>query len=219
MKVELLVSEWCAPCHQAEKVWREVAQERDFDFSVVDMGQPEGKELVRRLRIRTIPALVVDGALKAIGVQSYDEAREIVAAAPSRATAATRHAGLSLAPTGRFAVHSSMVYLLLAGGLLAVHGTLLAGGPARAAGLHLFTLGFLVFMIYGLAEHMLSRFTGNPIRMGPLAWLQLVLAHLGVIGFVSGLWLALPVLTLAGMVLAWTALLLFSARIWPVLWP
>ena len=29
MKVELLVSEWCASCHQAEKVWRQVSEERD----------------------------------------------------------------------------------------------------------------------------------------------------------------------------------------------
>lgn len=84
MKVQLLVSESCVPCDQAEKVWREVAAERELDFSVVDLAAPEGKALADRLRLRTIPALVVDGALVAIGVQSAEEARALVSRAPAR---------------------------------------------------------------------------------------------------------------------------------------
>ena len=34
MKVQLLVSDSCAPCDQAEKVWRRVAAERELDFSL-----------------------------------------------------------------------------------------------------------------------------------------------------------------------------------------
>jgi glutaredoxin len=83
MKVELLVSDWCAPCHQAERIWRQVAAERDFEFAVLDLAQPEGKALAQRLRIRTIPALVIDGRLAGVGVQSLEEARRLVAAAIS----------------------------------------------------------------------------------------------------------------------------------------
>lgn len=84
MKVQLLVSESCAPCDQAEKVWRGVAVERELDFSVVDLAAPEGKTLAERLRLKTIPALVIDGVLIAIGVQSPDEARALVTRAPRR---------------------------------------------------------------------------------------------------------------------------------------
>jgi thiol-disulfide isomerase/thioredoxin len=84
MKVQLLVSETCEPCDQAQLIWREVADERVLDFSVVDLADAEGRELAERLRIRTIPALVVDGKLIAIGVQSPDEARTLVARAPLR---------------------------------------------------------------------------------------------------------------------------------------
>lgn len=219
MKVQLLVSDWCASCHQAEKVWREVSEERDFDFGVVDMGQPEGKELVSRLRLKTIPALVVDDKLVAIGVQSKQQALDIVAAAPSKAASRLHHVGLSMALSGRVAVHSSMAYLIAAGGFLAFNGSFFLSGFARAAPLHLFTLGFLTFMIYALAEHMLPRFTGNPIRMGSIVWWQLGLAHGGLLGLVSGFVSGLRWLSLAGAALAWAALLLFVVRIWPVLLP
>ena len=78
VKVQLLVSESCVPCHQAEKVWRQVAAERGLDFSVVSLDQPEGQTLAARLQLKTIPALLIDDALVAIGVQTLDEARTLM---------------------------------------------------------------------------------------------------------------------------------------------
>jgi thioredoxin-like negative regulator of GroEL len=84
MKVQLLVSDACDPCDQAEKVWRGVAAELELDFSVVNLDRPEGRQLAERLQLQTIPALVVDGVLVAIGVQSAEEARALVSRAPLR---------------------------------------------------------------------------------------------------------------------------------------
>ena len=82
MKVQLLVSESCVPCDQAEKVWRRVADESAFDFSVVNLADPEGRQLANELQLRTIPAVVIDGVLVAIGVQSLEEARTLIARSP-----------------------------------------------------------------------------------------------------------------------------------------
>ncbi len=84
MKVQLLVSDACTPCDQAEKVWRGVAAERELDFSVVNLAEPEGQRLADHLQLKTIPALVVDGVLVAIGVQSAEEARALVSRAPRK---------------------------------------------------------------------------------------------------------------------------------------
>ncbi|MGA9033699.1 MAG: thioredoxin family protein [Sulfuricaulis sp.] len=84
MKVQLLVSDACDPCDQAEKVWRGVAAELELDFSVVNLDRLEGRQLAERLQLQTIPALVVDGVLVAIGVQSAEEARALVSLAPLR---------------------------------------------------------------------------------------------------------------------------------------
>lgn len=218
MRVELLVSEWCQSCHQAEKVWRQVAEEKAIDFAVVDMGQPEGKELVSRLRLKTIPALVIDGELKGIGVQTLGEAREWVAGASDKGKTSVQHAGLSLSLDNRVFVISSMVYLLLAGLSLPIQGALLGDGVLRLPFLHLFTIGFMLLLTYGVGAHMLPRFMGQPIRSGAWSWTQLALTHGGLLLLVSGFVLS-PYIGVAGGILLWLSLLLFSVRLWPVLWP
>ena len=218
MKVELVVSEWCQTCHHAEKVWRGIAEKKAIDFAVVDMGQPEGRELATRLRIRSIPAIVIDGALTQIGVHPEAECLELVAGAPDKAASSARHVGLGLAGTSRAAILAAVAYLIIAGGFLPFGG-LFADGAARAAPLHLFTLGFLTFLVYGLGEHMLPRFTGNPIRLGTFSIGQQIAAHLGLWLLSGGLWLQILSASLLGAAMLWSSLLLFALRLWPVLWP
>jgi len=219
MKVELLVSEWCASCHQSEKIWREVAEEKDIEFAVLDMGQPEGRALVSRLRLKTIPAVVIDGELKGIGVQTFAEARAWVAAAPAKQKTDMQHAGLTLSLDNRLFMLGAMVYLMLGGLGLAINGTLLTVGPARPVALHLVTVGFMLMLIYGLAAHMLPRFTGNPILMGVWPWLQMGLVHAGLLAYSAGFLLGVYPVVIAGGALIWLSLLVFTVRIWPVLWP
>ncbi|MES2365988.1 MAG: thioredoxin family protein [Pseudomonadota bacterium] len=219
MKVELLVSEWCASCHQSEKIWREVAEEKDIEFSVLDMGQPEGRALVSRLRLKTIPAVVIDGELKGIGVQTFAEARDWVAAAPAKQKTNMQHAGLTLSPDNRLFMLGAMIYLMLGGLGLAINGTLLTDGPARPVALHLITVGFMLMLIYGLAAHMLPRFTGNPILMGKWPWLQMGLVHAGLLAYSVGFLIGIYPVIITGGALIWLSLLVFTARIWPVLWP
>lgn len=219
MKVELLVSEWCASCHQSEKIWREVAEEKDIEFSVLDMGQPEGRALVSRLRLKTIPAVVIDGELKGLGVQTFAEARDWVAAAPAKQKTNMQHAGLTLSPDNRLFIVGAMVYLMMGGLGLAINGTLLTDGPARPVALHLITVGFMLMLIYGLAAHMLPRFTGNPILMGVWPWLQMVLVNVGLLAYSVGFLLGMYAVIIAGGGLIWLSLLVFTVRIWPVLWP
>ena len=90
MRVELLVSHWCPTCPAAEAVWRQIALERAIDFAVVDVSKPEGRDIVSRLHVRSVPSLVIDGVLKGVGVQSVEQARTLVAAAPPRAPAEPR---------------------------------------------------------------------------------------------------------------------------------
>ncbi|QKT03815.1 thioredoxin family protein [Ectothiorhodospiraceae bacterium 2226] len=218
MKVELLVSEWCASCHQAERIWRQVAEAKDIQFAVVDMAQPEGRALASRLRVRSIPAVVVDGALRHIGVLDLPAATELVAEAPARANRGPRHVGLGLSASSRAAVLAAVGYLLVAGLALPLSGTLLPDGPARPAPLHLFNLGFLTLLIMGLGEHMLPRFTGHPIAGGLLwAWMPQGLIHLGMLTMVFGWLVSVHGAVFLGGALALSGLALFLLRVWPLL--
>ncbi len=78
MEVRLLVSKWCPVCPQAEQVWNEVARRQPIDYQALDIAEPAGRALVANLRVRTVPALVVDGKLVAVGLQSLGDALKIV---------------------------------------------------------------------------------------------------------------------------------------------
>jgi len=219
MKVQLLVSEWCVPCRAAEEVWSRVAERKAIAFEVLDVAQPEGRAVVAPRGIRTVPATVIDGTLRHVGVPSPEEAMQLVAAAPDRAPSGLRHVGLTFAATSGAAVAASALYLALAGGAL-VFGGGIAGDPLwRGAAVHVFGIGFVSFFVFGLGEHLVPRFTGAPIRIGAAAWLQQGLAHAGTLLVASGLYAGARGVAFAGGVLAWAAFALFAARLWPVLWP
>jgi len=219
MKVELLVSAWCNSCRQAEQVWQQVSTEKQFDYAVLDATQPEGRALISRLRLKTVPALVIDGELRGLGVPTIAEAREWVSQAPARRTDQKQNTGLLLSNDNRWFAVLAVIYLLFAGLGLALQGSLLSDSTTRPVALHFMTIGFFLMLVYGLGAHMLPRFTGQPIRVGHWPWLQMALANLGLWGYVSGFWFAQPTLIVFGGTLVWLSLGLFTWRIWPVLWP
>jgi glutaredoxin len=218
MRVQLLVSEWCMPCRDAEQVWRRIVERKDVAFEVLDVGQPEGREIVVRLGVRTVPSTVIDGVLQHLGVPTPQEASALTAAAPEREAAASAHyVGLTLEASSAWATFSAALYLAAAGSALVFGAGLAGDAPWRAAALHVYGLGFAVFLVFGLGEHLLPRFIGAPIRAGGVAWLQQALAHAGVIFLAGGFFLGMRPLALAGGVFAWTAFALFAWRLAPVL--
>lgn len=220
MKVELLVSAGCPSCAQAEAVWRRVADEYELEWTMLDVAQPPGAQLVERLALKAVPAVLIDGELKAVGVLCFEEARQLASVAPLKAHAIMRRMGMFFSGDNRWFVVSAQIYLMLAGLGLVLNGSFLADSASRPAFLHLFTLGFMLFMIYGLGAHMLPRFTGNSLSEGSRwSWLQMGLAHGGVLGYAIGYFAGWPTLALAGAVTAWLSLLVFTVRMWPILWP
>ena len=214
----MLVSEWCTPCRGAEEVWQSVARSKAIAFEVLDVGQPEGREVVSRLGVRTVPSTVIDGMLKHLGVPTPQEAAALTAAAPEREASSTeRYVGLTLEATSAWAILFSAVYLVFAGAALVFGNGIAGDAPWRTAALHVYGLGFAAFLIFGLGEHLLPRFTGAPIRGGAAAWLQQALAHAGTVLLIAGFALPMPMLALAGGVLAWIAFALFALRLAPVL--
>lgn len=219
MKVELLVSEWCATCPAAEKVWREVADQKDIGFAVVDATQPEGREIVARLRVRSVPSVVIDGVLRAVGVQSMEEALALVADAPARERkSAALHIGMAFERESRLWIASAMLYLVAAGVMLLFAGSLLPDGDARAT-VHLFAMGFVAFLIYGLGLHMLPRFTNQPLLSGGWGIAQLACGQIGLPLLVVGLAFDAKLTAAAGGALTWIALALYAVRIVRALGP
>lgn len=74
MKLQLLVSKWCPTCPAAEKVWSEAAAREGLQLEVLDVGNSDGRRVVVDLGIRTVPAMVIDGKLRALGTSTISQA-------------------------------------------------------------------------------------------------------------------------------------------------
>ena len=96
---------------------------------------------------------------------------------------------------------------ILMGAAMAVEPSLM--GTLRVAHVHVNLLGWVSMFIFGVAYHVLPRFTGQPLHSPRLADLHVVLANAGLIGLVLGftLWGAGPVVALFGGVEAVSGLL------------
>jgi cytochrome c oxidase cbb3-type subunit 1 len=58
--------------------------------------------------------------------------------------------------------------------------------PARPAHMHAGLLGFVSMMIFGVAYHVLPRFSGRPLHSRPMATAHLWIANAGLAGMVAG---------------------------------
>ena len=126
-------------------------------------------------------------------------------------------------PFVRRFIRSSLVWLgvgVLIGVAMAVHPAAVA---FRAAHMHANLLGFVSMMIFGVAYHVIPRFTGRPLHSPRAAALHLWVANAGRAGMVAGFgvrvfrWDAgMPVLG-TGAVLSATGAMLFIHNIWRTL--
>ena len=126
-------------------------------------------------------------------------------------------------PFVRRFIRSSLVWLgvgVLIGVGMAVHPAAVAFRPAH---MHANLLGFVSMMIFGVAYHVIPRFTGRPLHSPRAASVHLWVANAGLAGMVAGFVLrvhrgelGMPILG-AGAVLSATGAMLFIHNIWRTL--
>jgi cytochrome c oxidase cbb3-type subunit 1 len=129
-------------------------------------------------------------------------------------------------PFVRYFIRASLVWL----GVGVLLGLSMAFFPAQAlvyrpAHVHANLLGFVSMMIFGVAYHIIPRFTGNPLHSRPLAMTHLWTANLGLALLVGG-WIVRAlaartgsVLVEAGAALTGVAMAFFIYNLWRTLGP
>ena len=78
MKIQLLVSQWCPTCPAAEALWSKAATLEGMTLEVLDVADAAGRRVVVEAGARTVPALIIDGTLRAIGTSTVSEARALL---------------------------------------------------------------------------------------------------------------------------------------------
>jgi cytochrome c oxidase cbb3-type subunit 1 len=128
-------------------------------------------------------------------------------------------------PFVRNFIRSSLLWLgggVLLGVWMAVSPQAIIYRPAHA---HANILGFVSMMIFGVAYHVIPRFTGSPLRSRRAAMVHLWVANIGLAGLIGG-WLLRPSLGDAGTAAVMTGgiasavgAFLFIGNIWQTLGP
>ena len=126
-------------------------------------------------------------------------------------------------PFVRRFIRSSLLWLgagVLLGLTMALDGRWLALRPAH---MHANLLGFVSMMIFGVAYHVVPRFTGHPLHSRTLPAVHLWVANLGLAGMTTGfvlrLWHPGPgtLLLGAGALLSASGAFLFIHNLWRTL--
>lgn len=84
MRAELLVDTDCPACDKAQTVWRAVCRQRGVNLRTLYVDSDDGRDRQRGWRLATIPAVFIDDQLMAVGVQSPEQAIELLDIAQTR---------------------------------------------------------------------------------------------------------------------------------------
>lgn len=60
MKLKLLTSEHCNPCQEAKEMLDELAEEKSFEYCLIDVESESGKQKARELDINVVPTILLE---------------------------------------------------------------------------------------------------------------------------------------------------------------
>jgi len=75
------------------------------------------------------------------------------------------------------------------------------------------TIGFVAFLIYGVAYHIFPRFQGRPLHSLRMGWLHYALATTGLVALWAGRTAGITALQLGGGLLSASGVIVFSTNI------
>ena len=84
MRIELLVTRNSSSCRKAERLWRSICERHNLTLEVHQDDSAKGRSALTRLELHALPAVLLDGRLVAVGVQTPEQARELLRAAGMR---------------------------------------------------------------------------------------------------------------------------------------
>lgn len=90
MQVELLVASWCSSCRRAEEIWTRICARHGIGLEILDLETPPGEAVARKHHLNIMPAVLIDGHPRAVGVQTEPEAEALLLVALKLSSDASR---------------------------------------------------------------------------------------------------------------------------------
>ncbi len=78
MKIQLIIMGRTEQSQATENIWQEICEAQGLSLAVADSETEEGQALVEKLALRSLPALVVNDRVIAVGQPDKVSARRIL---------------------------------------------------------------------------------------------------------------------------------------------
>ncbi len=78
MKFQLILAGPYISCQHTRQVWGKACDSRDLELEIIDLESETGQKLEKTLNIKSFPALIVDGQIKAVGHPDAASATELI---------------------------------------------------------------------------------------------------------------------------------------------
>lgn len=78
MKLQLLIAGQLPSCLETRDVWQSVCEQKGLELELIEVEDEQGQELIDRLGIKSFPALLADGKIRAVGRPDPQRAASII---------------------------------------------------------------------------------------------------------------------------------------------
>ena len=78
MKAILILAGAFSSCSATQIIWQDLFEQKNIPIETYDIRDDEGKKLSSELKIKSFPALLVDGQIVAVGHPSESAAKDII---------------------------------------------------------------------------------------------------------------------------------------------
>ena len=79
MKVQLVLAGSYTSCVKTRQIWQQACEKYHVDLQILDLEQKAGQTLAQQLNLKTFPALVIEGEVKAVGHPDEHSATALIA--------------------------------------------------------------------------------------------------------------------------------------------
>lgn len=78
MKIQLILAGPYSSCQHTRQIWEKACNNNDLKLEAIDLESETGQKLEKSLNIKSFPALIVDGQIKAVGHPDAASATELI---------------------------------------------------------------------------------------------------------------------------------------------
>jgi glutaredoxin len=78
MKAILILAGPYSSCLETKNIWQDLCLKNNIDFEMYDLTKSKGKEITKKMHIKSFPALIIENNVVAVGHPNIENAKNII---------------------------------------------------------------------------------------------------------------------------------------------